>query len=159
MKNDCRSYLVVEHNGTIYPCDFYVENDLLLGNIMTGEWNDFLDSKIYKKFGKRKRELVKECLQCPCLDLCAGCCPKNRSGRGEKPGPSALCEGWKIFFSHTLDRFKIIAGQIKKEREEEGNFIRSAQGAKISPAETLKTGRNAPCPCGSGKKYKKCCGK
>jgi preprotein translocase subunit SecA len=22
-----------------------------------------------------------------------------------------------------------------------------------------KTGRNEPCPCGSGKKYKKCCGK
>ena len=22
-----------------------------------------------------------------------------------------------------------------------------------------KVGRNAPCPCGSGKKYKKCCGK
>jgi len=21
-----------------------------------------------------------------------------------------------------------------------------------------KTGRNDPCPCGSGKKYKKCCG-
>lgn len=21
-----------------------------------------------------------------------------------------------------------------------------------------KTGRNEPCPCGSGKKYKKCCG-
>jgi len=21
----------------------------------------------------------------------------------------------------------------------------------------LKTGRNDPCPCGSGKKYKKCC--
>ena len=24
---------------------------------------------------------------------------------------------------------------------------------------TPKTGRNEPCPCGSGKKYKKCCGK
>ncbi|WP_085931013.1 SEC-C metal-binding domain-containing protein [Anaerophaga thermohalophila] len=23
----------------------------------------------------------------------------------------------------------------------------------------LKPGRNDPCPCGSGKKYKKCCGK
>jgi preprotein translocase subunit SecA len=22
----------------------------------------------------------------------------------------------------------------------------------------LKVGRNDPCPCGSGKKYKKCCG-
>ncbi|WP_462431052.1 SEC-C metal-binding domain-containing protein, partial [Bilophila wadsworthia] len=25
--------------------------------------------------------------------------------------------------------------------------------------ETPKVGRNEPCPCGSGKKYKKCCGK
>jgi uncharacterized protein YecA (UPF0149 family) len=25
-------------------------------------------------------------------------------------------------------------------------------------AEMTKTGRNDPCPCGSGKKYKKCCG-
>jgi preprotein translocase subunit SecA len=25
--------------------------------------------------------------------------------------------------------------------------------------EQPKVGRNAPCPCGSGKKYKKCCGK
>ena len=25
--------------------------------------------------------------------------------------------------------------------------------------EPLKVGRNDPCPCGSGKKYKKCCGK
>ncbi|MHC4336845.1 MAG: SEC-C metal-binding domain-containing protein [Planctomycetota bacterium] len=24
--------------------------------------------------------------------------------------------------------------------------------------EQPKVGRNAPCPCGSGKKYKKCCG-
>ena len=26
-------------------------------------------------------------------------------------------------------------------------------------AESHKIGRNEPCPCGSGKKYKKCCGK
>ncbi|WP_280549637.1 PBPRA1643 family SWIM/SEC-C metal-binding motif protein [Halomonas sp. 11-S5] len=27
-----------------------------------------------------------------------------------------------------------------------------------SPSVSEKVGRNAPCPCGSGKKYKKCCG-
>lgn len=27
------------------------------------------------------------------------------------------------------------------------------------PLRVIKVGRNAPCPCGSGKKYKKCCGK
>ncbi len=26
------------------------------------------------------------------------------------------------------------------------------------PIESKKVGRNDPCPCGSGKKYKKCCG-
>jgi hypothetical protein len=29
---------------------------------------------------------------------------------------------------------------------------------KIAAGSDLKTGRNDPCPCGSGKKYKKCCG-
>ncbi len=35
----------------------------------------------------------------------------------------------------------------------------AAQGAKASkPAKVGKVGRNDPCPCGSGKKYKRCCG-
>lgn len=28
----------------------------------------------------------------------------------------------------------------------------------VKPATSGKINRNAPCPCGSGKKYKKCCG-
>jgi hypothetical protein len=36
----------------------------------------------------------------------------------------------------------------------------SFQPARTTPLATmLKVGRNAPCPCGSGKKYKKCCGR
>ena len=30
---------------------------------------------------------------------------------------------------------------------------------KQQPKKTNKIGRNEPCPCGSGKKYKQCCGK
>ena len=30
---------------------------------------------------------------------------------------------------------------------------------KRQPIRRLKIGRNEPCPCGSGKKFKKCCGK
>ncbi|MBW2689835.1 MAG: SEC-C domain-containing protein, partial [Deltaproteobacteria bacterium] len=29
---------------------------------------------------------------------------------------------------------------------------------KSQPVSVTKIGRNDPCPCGSGKKYKKCCG-
>ena len=28
----------------------------------------------------------------------------------------------------------------------------------VRPTASIKIGRNEPCPCGSGKKYKKCCG-
>ena len=36
--------------------------------------------------------------------------------------------------------------------------IATALGPRVAPAHSLKIGRNDPCPCGSGKKYKKCCG-
>jgi preprotein translocase subunit SecA len=37
---------------------------------------------------------------------------------------------------------------------------KQAKNNKRSPVEkTKKVGRNDPCPCGSGKKYKKCCGR
>ena len=36
--------------------------------------------------------------------------------------------------------------------------IARALGPRIEPAQSDKVGRNDPCPCGSGKKYKKCCG-
>ncbi|MEK7817896.1 MAG: SEC-C metal-binding domain-containing protein, partial [Actinomycetota bacterium] len=34
----------------------------------------------------------------------------------------------------------------------------AAAPAAATPRKVDKVGRNDPCPCGSGKKYKKCCG-
>ena len=46
---------------------------------------------------------------------------------------------------------KPVFHPIEDEEEEE-------VGAAVPPARSGKVGRNDPCPCGSGKKYKKCCG-
>lgn len=43
----------------------------------------------------------------------------------------------------------------EKEKFEGENFLNSQTIVK----NTAKIGRNAPCPCGSGLKYKHCCGK
>jgi len=37
------------------------------------------------------------------------------------------------------------------------DFVKQKRSGSITPSPPV--GRNAPCPCGSGKKYKKCCGK
>ena len=50
------------------------------------------------------------------------------------------------YASRYLNAWKKVPGAI--------NWVREQAGIKIVP----KVGRNEPCPCGSGKKYKKCCG-
>jgi preprotein translocase subunit SecA len=51
--------------------------------------------------------------------------------------------------------------QLRKEQEEQPMFFGPAEGGAKRPTvkKDRKVGRNDPCPCGSGKKYKKCCGK
>ena len=51
--------------------------------------------------------------------------------------------------------------EIHKPREQKLTFSGSGEQQKKKPVKRVvkKIGRNAPCPCGSGKKYKKCCGR
>ncbi len=44
-------------------------------------------------------------------------------------------------------------------KEEDTWLFTTGDMVKPKPAISTKVGRNEPCPCGSGKKYKKCCGK
>lgn len=151
---DCRQYLVVEHNGDVYPCDFYVEKDLRLGNVMTDSWERMLESPVYKAFGLRKRRWPDECTKCSFRYICAGDCPKNRLCSGLDEGRlSVLCAGWQVFYEHTLERFKALAAEIRQERS-----IAQAGGDRAQPVLNMPPGRNDPCPCGSGRKYKRCCG-
>ncbi len=64
------------------------------------------------------------------------------------------------------DELQRLEEERRQERERELEMAKRASGDKGSDAERKpvrrseeKIGRNAPCPCGSGKKYKKCCGK
>ena len=48
--------------------------------------------------------------------------------------------------------------QVAKETGAAGAADGSEQKRPVRKTEAQKVGRNDPCPCGSGKKYKKCCG-
>ena len=53
------------------------------------------------------------------------------------------------------DRMKKI--NLTKQLTEDKGGVQSKQSPHSTVA--FKVGRNEPCPCGSGKKYKKCCGR
>lgn len=105
----CDAYLVVEHDGSVYPCDFHVREDLKLGNVMTHTWEEMLESGIYRDFAAAKcGSLPEECLSCEYAAFCNGDCPRNRgTGLGHHKR-SMLCAGWKKFFAHTLEKFDSI---------------------------------------------------
>ncbi|MBC7953379.1 MAG: UPF0149 family protein [Rhodospirillaceae bacterium] len=57
------------------------------------------------------------------------------------------------------DRFFTEAGDLIPEAVHAiADYWRAAQTAPMHPTAGPKIGRNDPCPCGSGKKFKKCCG-
>lgn len=76
-------------------------------------------------------------------------------------GQAADTEGWVEFIAHYRERGdERIHHERSLFRRHQGRwFFHSAEYPKPMPSqrEKAKVGRNEPCPCGSGKKYKKCC--
>ncbi|AKB14630.1 MAG: anaerobic sulfatase maturase [Methanosarcina thermophila] len=152
----CGAGLVLEHNGDLYSCDHFVEPEYLLGNIMEKEISELAASEKQYRFGKNKRNtLPKVCCECDVLFACMGECPKNRflvTSTGES-GLNYLCKGWKAFFHHIDFPMKLMAGLIRR------GYPASEVMRVIALEEAFaQTGRNEPCPCGSGKKFKRCHG-
>ena len=87
----------------------------------------------------------------------------------EDPLRAYTIEGYDLFDSmmQKIDKdvsIFLIKAEIRQniERKEVSKkkiTNESEEGTKQKPKRVKKVGRNDPCPCGSGKKYKQCCGK
>jgi uncharacterized protein len=145
---ECGTYLVIEHNGEVFSCDFFVAPEHRLGIIGERPLKDLLNSPKQQSFGHIKSRLPEECLLCRWLTFCRGGCLKDRFSGQDMTGLNYFCRAYKEFFPYADNRFKkLIADRRKKE-----------QGLNLSvKTRAKKIGRNVPCPCGSGRKFKKCC--
>ena len=154
----CGESAALEHNGDLYSCDHFVEPGYLLGNITETPLVELVASEQQRAFGAAKSAtLPRYCRECEYLFACHGECPKNRvltTPDGE-PGLNWLCEGLKAFFKHTERPMKIMADLLRRGRTapEVMAVLEAEEKEKFA-----NTGRNDPCPCGSGLKFKKCCG-
>jgi len=153
-KQTCGNCPVVEHNGDFYACDHFVDAEHRRGNITETPLADLLDSPAQRAFGQAKlADLPVMCKECDVRPMCNGGCLKNRfiATPDGQPGLNYLCAGYKKFFTHCKPFVSAVAAQWQQHEQQV-----SQQRAAARPA-TGKVGRNDPCPCGSGKKYKRCC--
>ena len=153
-KKQCGDVPVIEHNGDLFSCDHYVDREHRIGNIRETPLVDLIESVAQRAFGRAKWDtLPRYCRSCEHLALCNGGCPKDRflqTPDGEA-GLNYLCAGYKRFFNHCRP---FLAELSAMGRPQEGRTVPSSNPG-VKPK--AKTGRNDPCPCGSGRKYKKCC--
>ena len=159
-RKTCGSALAVEHNGDLYSCDHFVYPENRLGNIMQQALGEMVESPQQIQFGQAKNDtLPKYCQQCEVRFACNGECPKHRfatTPEGEA-GLNYLCAGYKKFFTHIDPYMQFMAAQLRQQRAP-ANVM---EWARMQDADALKSGkprRNDPCACGSGKKFKRCCG-
>jgi len=150
MDRKCGQYFLVEHNGDVYPCDFFARAEMKIGNILQKDWQNLISSRPFTEFAESKQIWNKACDVCRYLEFCSADCLKHRLdyGNGGSRQKSWLCDGYRRFFDHALPRLKQLARNIARPETQ------TEPGARLRSA---KVGRNQPCSCGSGKKYKKCC--
>lgn len=156
----CGDIPVVEHNGDFYSCDHYVDAAHRLGNIRETPLVELLESPQQRAFGNVKLEtLPRYCRECEVRIMCNGECPKNRFARtpGGEAGLNYLCAGYKTFFTHCRPFVEEVAAEWRRRTPEGQPQPTPAAAPKKTSLKSHRPGRNDPCPCGSGKKYKRCC--
>ena len=160
-RNTCGGALAVEHNGDLYSCDHYVYPENKLGNILENPIFSLVDSAQQRQFGEDKRDtLPRYCRECDVRFACNGECPKHRFTRtpdGEM-GLNYLCAGYKDFFNHVDPYMKFMAEELRQGRPP-AKVMGWTRLQDLRLEGKRRPGRNDPCLCGSGRKYKKCCGR
>jgi len=162
----CGGVPVIEHNGDFYSCDHFVDAHHRLGNIQSTTLAELLDSPAQKAFGQAKLEtLPSRCRACEVRVMCHGGCPKDRfvqTPEGEA-GWNYLCAGYKRFFTHCRPFVAEVAAAWRRQcgvgspvPPPGGSGPRKC-GTPGGTQTVSRVGRNDPCPCGSGRKYKNCC--
>lgn len=162
-RKTCGAALAIEHSGDLYSCDHFVYPENRLGNIMQSPLAALAGSAQQQRFGEAKEStLPRYCRECDVRFACNGECPKHRftSTPDGEPGLNYLCAGYKMFFHHIDPYMRFMAAELASRRPP-ANVMRWAaelDAAEYNAGERRRSpGRNDPCRCGSGKKFKQCC--
>jgi uncharacterized protein len=115
-RETCGEAAVLEHDGSFYACDHFVDQEHCIGNIRDRELRDLAADPAMLRFGMDKRDrLPRCCRECSVLDFCNGGCPKDRletapDGEG---GLNRLCPAYKTFFLHAKPGLALLAAHMK----------------------------------------------
>lgn len=100
MKGYCSVQFVVEGDGRIYPCDFYVLDALCLGKVGDTSFKYASDCAVAKNFISASCSIPEQCRKCVIYPLCRNGCRRDRVLTPDgTPGTNYYCSAYRSFFS------------------------------------------------------------
>lgn len=110
----CGIQFVVEADGSVYPCDFYVMEKYRIGNLLEDSIEEIKKKGEESGFVEASKKVPKECQMCRYGFVCRGGCRRNReTDMGGELGLSYFCPAYRRFFEHAFPRMRQIAEQLK----------------------------------------------
>ena len=114
MAGICSRQLVVEADGSVYPCDFYVLDELRLGNLVSDSLQELEAQRDALGFVELSRQIDKRCAACRHFPLCRGGCRRDREPMLDKTLPlNYYCESFATFFDYATPRLQFLAERMR----------------------------------------------
>lgn len=102
MNGHCAHQIVIEGDGSLYPCDFYCVDNLCLGNIQETDFEKLLKNRTAIDFIGESIVVKDACKKCSFFKLCKGGCKRYAQSENR-------CEENKAFFEYALPNMRKIA--------------------------------------------------
>lgn len=114
MNGYCTCYGVVEGDGSVYPCDFYVLDEWRLGSVHTDSLTALFSSDKAEAFIRQSQSVPDECADCRYRALCRNGCFRERTApaAGEIP-VNRHCAALRAFFDACLPHMLDMADRIR----------------------------------------------
>lgn len=93
----CTIQFVVEADGGVYPCDFYVLDAWRIGTVGEQSFAEIAEGEIARKFIQQSTRLPKECEKCKWMYLCRNGCRRDRAAN-RNGGKTVYCKAHQMFF-------------------------------------------------------------
>ncbi|MBR5869003.1 MAG: SPASM domain-containing protein, partial [Clostridia bacterium] len=110
MAGSCGHYLVVEGDGSLYPCDFYVLDEWYLGNIREVSVESAMTSEAAGRFITQSLARPSECAACRHFALCRGGCKRD----WDEWGSNYYCKALHRFFDYAAPRLREAARRLSQ---------------------------------------------
>ena len=116
----CGSYFVVEGDGSVYPCDFYVLDRWRLGELGAQSLSEMDSGAVRAEFLAWGREKPAECADCRWRGLCNGGCKRDWVTAADG-AHNYYCESYRALFAHAEPKMTEIARAEQMARRQLSN--------------------------------------